>query len=76
MEFFFNHALHTNKGLSSVVVNDCDTWGVSITNHDPESKDWIGTSDSKEAFKLQQLLTKLTPISTDSPISFVPSNKI
>ena len=67
--FFLNHTLNEDFGLSSIVCNDSFSWGVSITNHNPEYEDFIEVANEKEAFRLQSLLAKLTPISTDSPIS-------
>lgn len=66
---FFNHTLNKDKGVHSIVCNIALDWGVSLTNHNPESKDFIFVSCEEEAFRLQKLLAKLTPISTDSPIS-------
>lgn len=66
---FHGHTLNDNGGLHSLVISDSETWGVSITDHNPDSKNYIGTENQAEAVKLQKLLSKLTPISIDKPLS-------
>lgn len=50
-------------------------WGISFSNHNPESKDYFKMTDETTAFRLRDYLTVNSPISCDSPVS-LPVNEI
>jgi hypothetical protein len=50
-------------------------WGISITDPNPTPEHYFKMPDKETAFRVQELLTKLTPISLNYPIG-IPLDEI